>query len=1291
MLKRKSFICMFLLGLLCSLGVKAQVIDGAQVITVAFDRSTDYFTALSDNGLWATASGTDADNTQLFGYAQLINTTTGERTQLWPDGESALGYTANDVTDDGKLVFGSTPSGPAYYDVDKKQWVQLPGTGTITCVTPDGKRVAGYYLGGQDAGDGQSNEVAVIWDRNADGSYTYSEAAELYPKFPKRDKTENLCALFRIDNMSADGNILAGSTNFVFLGQNGYYVFNCATGETIYPDNLIPEEYRGVGSYVDACNISNDGTHLTGQAYVVGTNGEYTASFDMNIANGTLDLYNTYTDDQDRGGFAVTNSGMVIASSPAANPMRYIYLRYGKLWFGLDEIMSGRYGIQIYDRINQECTGNAIDVSNDEKVLLCMSAPKGSGYILRLPETLTEAASHINPYAEGSYALTPAAGASFSRFKSGTLKFSKPTTMKSQATFLMLKPDGTTLFTGSIVPLSDGTSFTLSGNTRYQLNPGEDYTLYIPAGTFSLSADDSYQNDDIRIKYKGREEKPVAVVAKSPDNDANVSEVSTDQPVRIQFDMDVQVATDNEGNAAVGKLYEGDNETPVCDLTITTNGTMVGLAPALRRYLRSGFDYRVVLPAGSVTDIMGYCANEEIELNYHGVFIPEVDASGDLFFDDFNDPSLSMGTYLLYEGDHLTPAAEPAGWEFDKDNNPWNFTLRDDESSTDYYAGSHSMYNPAGQSDDWMSIPQLFIENGDYYLNFDAQSYKSNKNDVLKVVVLATDEGFTSFTDELYNKFKAEGKTIFEEKLSFGASQDLVSSDWVEGTNYEISLAEFAGKYVYIAFVNQNEDQSAIFLDNIRVYYRGDYVLGNNTEENVVGQNSIKVEGLVSITGDDTYNDLTATLLDADNKTVSTYTASDLGLTKNSKTYMFEFPDELPLTIGEANNYTIAVNLDGTNVSVQGTVNDLAFKTTKRVVLEEATGEGCPNCPLGIEAAKNMTTVLGDQFIPIEVHCTAGGPDQYAYIGYYTYLGYTGAPSGIVSRRGLICQPTALITDPVTFEAVRSFNGDENSVTWLDEAQAELENRPYAEADITLSKVNLNTATRQIEIDGNVNYAINLSSVNQNLVFVITENNLSGTQENGFNGIPFLVDEETGVQSCPPEYLPVEDWIAGQKGSSIPWTYNHVARRVVDDLYGGIPGLIPGTVEADNAIPFNLTRSAYDNVTNWWNAELVVMLVDNNTGRVLNAVKAPFTVDGSTGINSVATDNGEGIAIAVNGGDVNVNAAGNVTVTVYNVNGSLVGMADGEGSVNVPTNGKGLYIVKAKAGDASVVKKVVVR
>ena len=54
-----------------------------------------------------------------------------------------------------------------------------------------------------------------------------------------------------------------------------------------------------------------------------------------------------------------------------------------------------------------------------------------------------------------------------------------------------------------------------------------------------------------------------------------------------------------------------------------------------------------------------------------------------------------------------------AGWEFNADNTPWNFTLRSSTETEDYCAGSHSMYNPAGKSDDWMALPQQYIENGD--------------------------------------------------------------------------------------------------------------------------------------------------------------------------------------------------------------------------------------------------------------------------------------------------------------------------------------------------------------------------------------------------------------------------------------------------------------------------------------------------------------------------------------------------------------------------------------------------
>ena len=70
--------------------------------------------------------------------------------------------------------------------------------------------------------------------------------------------------------------------------------------------------------------------------------------------------------------------------------------------------MSGRYGINIYEKINQEMTGYAVDVSDDEHVLIGMSQTKGYGYIIRLPETFTEATSKIDPLE--AFSVYPAAG-----------------------------------------------------------------------------------------------------------------------------------------------------------------------------------------------------------------------------------------------------------------------------------------------------------------------------------------------------------------------------------------------------------------------------------------------------------------------------------------------------------------------------------------------------------------------------------------------------------------------------------------------------------------------------------------------------------------------------------------------------------------------------------------------------------------------------------------------------------------------------------------------------------------
>ena len=62
MLKKKMSLSVLLLGLLCCSGLRAQeATAGAQVIPVNFTHTTNYFSAMSDNGLWIAAAGTEEE------------------------------------------------------------------------------------------------------------------------------------------------------------------------------------------------------------------------------------------------------------------------------------------------------------------------------------------------------------------------------------------------------------------------------------------------------------------------------------------------------------------------------------------------------------------------------------------------------------------------------------------------------------------------------------------------------------------------------------------------------------------------------------------------------------------------------------------------------------------------------------------------------------------------------------------------------------------------------------------------------------------------------------------------------------------------------------------------------------------------------------------------------------------------------------------------------------------------------------------------------------------------------
>lgn len=1256
MVKKSLYLCILLaLGLLWAIPSSAQE---AQLTTVSFPKAAA-FTSLSDNGLWATAAGVNDDDQSKYAYPYLINVETGALTELWVEADLMKSLEATDVTNDGKIIVGTYDSNPAYYDMNQGKWITLQSEnpGKATSVTPDGKYISGWSNSGGFSVD-EYVETPLLWEKQSDGTYRAIDVYAELPNFPKKTKLGTNTQQVRIDNVSPDGNILSGIINFITPATVCYYVYNKTTQECKYVDNAlgdVPAE-----TFVDESTMSNNGKYLTGIVQVAG--GSYLSSYLYNTSDNSCVLYNTESDEQDRAGGAVSNTGVVFACSPAVYPVRSAYVRVGKLWYGIDEILSGRYDINFYERTGYDYTGDIQGVSDDEKTMIGMSETKTKGYIIRLPETISEAASSVNPLS--TYAVSPVAGSKFAKFSQMKLAFSKSAAVTSGVKAQFMDASGKVLREYTITAQSGNKTFSIGGIPQ-ALNADEEYTMKIPAGAFYLMADNSIKSEEITIKYIGRAEAPAAVLQVSPADQANVSEISSEHPVQILFDLSIAISED-----AKAYLYKDGQTSPICELNFVQGAeSTILLYPSLKRYLEKDEKYKVVVEAGSVTDIMGFCANNEITINYTGAYEPEISSDGSLFSDDFNDPSNSMVRYLLYEGDHNKPSSAMQDLGFDVDNSPWLFVIRESESSSDYCAASTSIYNPTGKSDDWMAIPRLSIENADCYLSFDVQSYYKSKADRLKVLVLEDDAVYSNFTKELYDKFKANGKVIYDEQLTPGESEKGLSGDW---THVEKSLAEYAGKNIYIAFVNENDNQSMIFLDNLKVYYKGDFNFAPNVQNTQINKESTTVGAVVKVTSDKTYNSISATLTSEDGSFKSTYTDTPSKPITSAENYSFTFPDKMPLKVGEQNKYTISIDLGGTVYSQTNTISNLAYETTKHVVIEEATGTWCVNCPRGILAMEYLESIYGDLIIPITIHSSSeSGSDPFNYSKYTSALGLNAFPSGLVNRIDTVYSPTSIDANQLYH-----FDSEDGNQTFYDIAKREFNS--YAIADVAIDKAIYDVNNKTVQISGNVNYALNMNSLNHNIAFVVLEDGLVDYQANGHYGStdPLLGKFGKG----------------GEYGTATPKiTFVDVARKVPNDNFAGESGFIPVSVTAGQPVAFNKVFSLPENVSNWDNAKVVVMLIDANTERVLNAARLKFAA-GTAGIND-ATVSENGITISGENGSISVNGGSDLNVTVYDVSGSVISNANStSGAVKVSTGGKnGLFIVKATSDGVSVVKKVIVK
>lgn len=246
----------------------------------------------------------------------------------------------------------------------------------------------------------------------------------------------------------------------------------------------------------------------------------------------------------------------------------------------------------------------------------------------------------------------------------------------------------------------------------------------------------------------------------------------------------------------------------------------------------------------------------------------------------------------------------------------------------------------------------------------------------------------------------------------------------------------------------------------------------------------------------------------------------------------------------------------------------------RKFIVEEGTGTWCGWCPRGIVGLDYMETTYADDFIGIAVH----DYDEMQVASYRPLFDYiTGFPEGMINR------DPAFIIDP------SAGNLSSNYTKWKTQKGA-----------ATISAQAANPADGKINVTATTTFAIDDPEANYSLAFVTLEDGIIGMQSNYYAG---------GSRGA------MGGW--ENKGNTVRTSYKHVARNIYE--YNGVKNSIPTQVTKGNAMTFSYDVPL-DNVSNVDKSSIVVLLLDNTTGTILNGTQIHASEYGRSGVNDIITE-----------------------------------------------------------------------
>ncbi|MDE7343944.1 MAG: hypothetical protein K2N19_08020, partial [Muribaculaceae bacterium] len=370
--------------------------------------------------------------------------------------------------------------------------------------------------------------------------------------------------------------------------------------------------------------------------------------------------------------------------------------------------------------------------------------------------------------------------------------------------------------------------------------------------------------------------------------------------------------------------------------------------------------------------------------------------------------------------------------------------------------------------------------------------------------------------------------------------------DWA---SHEIDLSAYAGKRVYIAFVNVTANGEILGIDDVEV-------------TGLKGVADIRLTPGAYALGTEQHYTIGGVLTACDpTRPVKSFEASCL---LNGETYNVAFTD-LNLQDGESMEFTFPLTVSGefgesASYIVNARVNDiefdpmpqtttmLAFFPSRNVVIEEVTGMWCQYCPMGIVAFDIMQEKYPDNFIGIAVHMGAQ-QDEMAlddYANQDTFPG--GAPSGWIDRKVYSVKPMV----PARIDTHRTYTTLMGGFETL--FLERLEELPMAEIKLTSALERNSDGTFTVSTASR--FPINMTEADLRVAIVLTEDHV--WKEGYYQNNRFSGGSETlyGWESLPARIMSDME-------------FNHVARAIYDD-YNGIPSSLPSEIKAGETYEYTV-------------------------------------------------------------------------------------------------------------------------